>query len=73
MSNEVGLLVNGDTCSHCQQALREELSRIPGLSRIDVDPINGRVTVTSEGILKRTSVEQAVSEAGFDLVGWQTL
>lgn len=59
--------VTGMTCGHCVGAVREEVSRIPGVTEVDVDLASGRVTVTSEGPVAVEDVRAMVDEAGYEL------
>ncbi|OLF13410.1 heavy-metal-associated domain-containing protein [Actinophytocola xanthii] len=59
--------VTGMTCQHCVGAVREEVSRIPGVTGVDVDLASGRVTVTSEGPVATEDVRASVDEAGYEL------
>ena len=63
--------VTGMTCAHCVAAVTEELSRLDGVSAVDVDLNAGgdsRVTVTSAAPLPVEAVREAVDEAGYALV-----
>ena len=62
--------VTGMTCSHCVAAVTEEVSRLDGVSAVDVDLNAGgdsRVTVTSSGPLSLDAVREAIDEAGYSL------
>jgi len=62
--------VTGMTCSHCVAAVTEEVSRLAGVSSVDVDLNAGgdsRVTVTSAAPLPVEAVRAAVDEAGYTL------
>jgi len=62
--------VTGMTCSHCVAAVTEEVSRLDGVSSVDVDLNTGgesRVTVTSTAPLLVDAVREAVDEAGYTL------
>ena len=60
--------VAGMTCGHCQRAVTEEISRIPGLHGVAVDLATGSVTVTATQPVDRTDVALAVDEAGYTLI-----
>ncbi len=70
MSTTATYSVTGMTCSHCVAAVTEEVSRLDGVSAVDVD-LNGggdsRVTVTSSAPLSLDAVREAVDEAGYTL------
>jgi copper chaperone len=65
--------VTGMTCEHCVHAVTEELSRLDGVSRVEVDLAPGgesKVTVTSEAALTEQAIAAALDEAGdYQLVG----
>jgi copper chaperone CopZ len=61
--------VRGMTCGHCAAAVTEEVTKIPGVSDVEVDVAAGRVTVSSAKALDATQVRSAVDEAGYELVG----
>jgi copper chaperone CopZ len=55
------------TCSHCVSAVSSEIGRLPGVSSVDVDLADGRVTVLSAAPLDPAAVDAAVDEAGYAL------
>ena len=60
--------VTGMTCSHCVAAVTEEVSRLDGVSAVDIALNVGgdtRVTVTSAAPLPVDAVRDAVDEAGY--------
>ena len=70
MSTTTTYSVSGMTCSHCVAAVTEEVSRLDGVSAVDVDLDAGgksRVTVTSAAPLPVDAVRNAVDEAGYAL------
>ena len=66
MSEDTGksYTVEGMTCGHCVRAVREEVSRVTGVSALDVDLESGRLTVRGDGISDE-AVKDAVAEAGY--------
>jgi len=60
--------VTGMTCGHCQRAVTEEISRIPGIRGVAVDLATGSVTVTATQPVDRADVALAVDEAGYTLI-----
>jgi copper chaperone CopZ len=60
--------VTGMTCGHCQRAVTEEISRIPGVQEVAVDLAAGSVTVTATQPVDRADVAHAVDEAGYTLI-----
>jgi copper chaperone CopZ len=61
------LHVTGMTCEHCVNAVRGELSGLPGVTEVSVDLASGRVEVTADGPLDPEAVRTAVDEAGYAL------
>ena len=61
--------VVGMTCGHCVSAVTEEVSRLPGVTGVDVDLASGGLTVTSDAPLEETAVRAAVEEAGYEVAG----
>lgn len=59
--------VTGMTCGHCVNAVRQELTALPGVTDVAVDLATGRVAVTSAAALDPTAVRSAVDEAGYTL------
>ncbi|MEZ0141805.1 heavy metal-associated domain-containing protein [Microbacterium sp. NRRL B-14842] len=60
--------VAGMTCGHCEMAIRDEVSRIPGVEGIDVSAQSGRLVVRSSAPVDDTAVLAAVDEAGYQAV-----
>jgi len=60
--------VTGMTCEHCEAAVRDEVSRIPGVESIEVSAKTGRLVVTSSAPLDAQAVPAAVDEAGYEAV-----
>jgi len=68
--------VAGMTCGHCVASVKEEFSEIDGVESVDVVLNKGgvsQVTVVSAEILSADAAEAAVTEAGYELVGPNTL
>ena len=59
--------VTGMTCGHCVQAVTEEVSRIDGVTGVDVDLASGRVTVHAAGPVDDAAFAAAVDEAGYSV------
>jgi copper chaperone CopZ len=61
-------LIPGMTCGHCKGAVTDELSKINGLTNIDVDLDTKKVTIESEAVVEWQVIVDAVDEAGFEAV-----
>lgn len=57
--------VTGMSCGHCENAVREEVSGIDGVTGIEVSADTGRLVVTSEQPMEDQAVIDAVDEAGY--------
>ena len=59
--------VTGMTCDHCVAAVREEVGKVDGVSRVVVELASGLVTVESEAPLDAAAIAAAVDEAGYEV------
>ena len=64
----IDFAVRGMTCDHCASAVTEEVSKIPGVTGVQVDVAAGRVTVAADEPLAADAVAAAVDEAGYEVV-----
>lgn len=67
MSTATTFTVTGMTCGHCVASVRDEVSKVDGVSAVDVELATGAVTVTSEGPVDPAAMAAAVDEAGYEL------
>ena len=68
----IELSVDGMTCGHCVMSITEELTELPGVKNVEVILNSGgtsKVTVLTDKALEDSALGDAVSEAGFKLVG----
>lgn len=68
MSSTATYTVSGMTCAHCVGSVTEEVTKIPGVTDVQVDLASGAVTIASETPVEETAVKAAVDEAGYELV-----
>ncbi|NJQ04613.1 heavy-metal-associated domain-containing protein [Streptomyces lonarensis] len=61
--------VTGMSCGHCEKAVSEELSALPGVSSVTAKADTGLVTVESTEPLTDEAVRAAVDEAGYEVAG----
>ena len=61
------IAVSGMTCEHCVRAVREEIGKIPGVSRVDVDLASGQVTIAAAPAPDHAALRAAVDAAGYEL------
>ncbi|MCE6996044.1 heavy-metal-associated domain-containing protein [Saccharothrix sp. S26] len=57
--------VTGMTCGHCVASVTEEVTKIDGVTGVDVDLPTGVVKVTSTAPVAEADVRAAVEEAGY--------
>ena len=67
MSTTSTYTVTGMTCSHCVASVREEVTKVDGVTAVDVELATGTVIVQSEGPVDRAAVVAAVDEAGYEV------
>lgn len=65
MSNTTEYVVTGMTCSHCVNAVTEEVAAIAGVAEVSVDLASGSLTVVSDAAVPFAEIERAVDEAGY--------
>ena len=63
------IAVTGMTCDHCASAVRAEISKLPGVTGIDVDVAGGTVLVTGDPLPGDAPLREAVEEAGYEFAG----
>ena len=61
-------LVPGMTCGHCQGAVTDELSKINGVTAVDVDLDTKKVRFESDVAVEWQIIVDAIDEAGFEAV-----
>jgi len=66
MSTEI-FKVTGMTCGHCVSSVTSEVSKLDGVTKVDVDLASGSVTVESDLPIDKVAIASAVDEAGFAL------
>ena len=69
MSTTSTYTVAGMTCGHCVASVTAEITRLDGVTAVDVDLASGRVTVESDGPLDASAIVAAVDEAGYAVSG----
>jgi len=59
--------VTGMTCGHCVAAVTDEVSKLAGVSDVEVDLETGSVTVGSDRPIDPEAFAAAVDEAGYEV------
>jgi copper chaperone len=60
--------VDGMTCSHCVNAVTEELQKLDGVSSVDVD-LDAKTVTVSGDLLDDAVIAAAIDEAGYAVSG----
>lgn len=55
------------SCGHCERAVTEEVSKVSGVSSVEVDLESKAVLVAGEGV-DDAAVREAIEEAGYEAV-----
>ena len=63
------IAVTGMTCDHCASAVRAEISKLPGVTAVDVDVTAGTVRVSGDPLPGDVPLREAVGEAGYEFAG----
>lgn len=67
MSETTKINVQGMTCGHCVAAVTNELTKVDGVTGVEVDLDTGTVDITSDGPLSDSDVHAAIEEAGYEM------
>jgi copper chaperone len=67
MSESLTYSVPAMHCGHCERAVKEEVSAVPGVASVEVDLETKLVTVTGDS-LDDTALRGAIDEAGYQVV-----
>jgi copper chaperone len=57
------------TCDHCASAVRAQISKLPGITDVDVDAAAGTVRITGDPLPGDTPLREAIEEAGYQFAG----
>jgi copper chaperone len=63
------IAVTGMSCNHCASAVRAEISKLPGVTGVDVDVAGGTVRISGDPLPGDASLREAIEEAGYELAG----
>lgn len=58
-------IVPGMHCGHCEAAVRDEVSAVPGVESVEVDLSTKRIQVAGEP-LDDAAIRAAIEEAGYE-------
>ena len=54
-------------CDHCVRAITSELTRLPGIQRVEVDLAGKLVRVEHDGSVTDEQIRHGIEEAGYDV------
>ena len=57
------------SCDHCASAVRAQISKLPGITDVDVDVAAGTVRITGDPLPGDTPLREAIEEAGYQFAG----
>jgi copper chaperone len=60
--------ITGMTCSHCVNAVTEEICKLDGVTGVHVDLATGTATIDSNQQIDPAAIAAAVDEAGYEVV-----
>ncbi len=63
------IAVTGMTCDHCASAVRAEISKLPGVTGVEVDVAAGTVRISGDPLPGDAPLREAVEEAGYEFAG----
>lgn len=66
-STTTTITVQGMTCGHCVAAVTSEVTKLEGVTGVEVDLATGNVAIASDGPLSDAEVRAAIDEAGYEL------
>jgi copper chaperone len=64
---ELTYRVEGMSCSHCKVAVTQEVTKVPGVTGVDVD-LDSKLVRVRGAAVEATDVVAAIDEAGYDAV-----
>ena len=61
------ITVKGMTCGHCVAAVTKALEELPGVSQVQVNLADGRVTFANTNLIPQEELAQVIKAAGYEL------
>mgnify|MGYP000860158475 CR=1 FL=1 len=62
------IIVEGMSCGHCVNHVKEALKEIEGVQSADVDLASKTAIISSENNITDESIKDAIEDAGYDVV-----
>ncbi|WP_079529097.1 MULTISPECIES: copper ion binding protein [Halobacillus] len=67
---QLTLEVNGMTCSHCEKAVKDVLTKLEGVHAVEVDVDSGKTTIAyDESYVSKELMKEAIEAQGYKPVG----
>lgn len=63
------IVVSGMSCDHCANAVTAEVTKLPGVTDVEVDVAGGKVKITAASVLSDAELRAAIEEAGYEFAG----
>ncbi len=62
------LKVDGMTCSHCKNAVKNAISAISGVTAVSVDLAEKTVTITHDETVSANIIKTEIEDQGYDII-----
>lgn len=59
--------VQGMSCGHCVASVTDELTKIEGVTNVEVDLASGDVSISSDEPIATAAISAAIEEAGYEV------
>ncbi|MFQ5469133.1 MAG: heavy-metal-associated domain-containing protein [Gammaproteobacteria bacterium] len=64
---KISIMVSNVKCNGCVSAIKDNLMMLPGISEVDVDVTNGKITIERAELLQ-TDIIEKLNELGYPLI-----
>lgn len=59
--------VQGMSCGHCVASVTDEVTKIEGVTNVEVDLASGDVSISSDEPIATAAISAAIEEAGYEV------
>ncbi len=59
--------VKGMTCNHCKASVTDAVSKVPGVTSVEVDLLKGEAAWTEQSPVDVAAIRKAIIDIGFDV------
>lgn len=67
------IIVEGMSCGHCVNHVKEALVELEGVKAVDVDLASKTAVIDAEGEVKDGDIKFAIEDAGYEVVAIETV